>query len=102
MIPDSHAYTISFANNHATLDIASTPKDVVLSVDGDALDGPAAMAVDGRIALGSVAGASTCRDNRWTSTTPSARDAQLRQARSHQEQQSRRGRRGKESSHEHV
>jgi hypothetical protein len=52
MIPDSHAYTISFANNHATLDIASTPKDVVLSVDGDALDGAAAMAVDGRIALG--------------------------------------------------
>ena len=45
-------YTISFANNRATLDIASTPKDVVLSVDGDTLNGPAAMAVDGRIALG--------------------------------------------------
>ncbi len=52
MIPDSHAYTISFANNRATLDIASTPKDVVLTVDGDTLNGPSAMTVDGRISLG--------------------------------------------------
>jgi hypothetical protein len=52
MIPDSHAYTISFANNRATLDIASTPKHVVLTVDGDTLNGASAMTVDGRISLG--------------------------------------------------
>jgi hypothetical protein len=52
MIPDSHAYTISFANNRATLDIASTPKDVLLTVDGDTLNGASAMTVDGRISLG--------------------------------------------------
>ena len=52
MIPDSHAYTVSFANNRATLDIAATPKHVVLTVDGDTLEGAAAMTVDGRISLG--------------------------------------------------
>lgn len=52
MIPDSHAYTISFVNNRALLDIASTPKDVVLTVEGTTLTGPAAQAVDGRVALG--------------------------------------------------
>ncbi len=52
MIPDSHAYTISFANNRATLDIASSPKDVVLTVDGDTLNGASAMTVEGRISLG--------------------------------------------------
>jgi hypothetical protein len=52
MIPDSHAYTISFVNNRAVLDIASTPKDVVLAVEGNTLTGTAAQAVDGRVSLG--------------------------------------------------
>ncbi len=56
MIPDSHAYTISFVNNRAALDIASTPKDVLLSVDGNTLAGAAAQAVQGRISLGVTRG----------------------------------------------
>jgi hypothetical protein len=50
--PDSHAYTVSFANNLATLDIASTPKDVVLSVNGNTLSGASAVTVNGRVYLG--------------------------------------------------
>jgi hypothetical protein len=52
MVPDSHAYTISFVNNRAVLDIASTPKDVVLTVDGATLTGASSQAVNGRVALG--------------------------------------------------
>lgn len=52
MIPDSHAYTISFVNNRAVLDITSTPKDVVLTLDGNTLSGAAPQAVDGRVSLG--------------------------------------------------
>jgi hypothetical protein len=50
--PDSHAYSVSFANNLATLDIASTPKDVVLSVNGNTLSGTSAVTVNGRVYLG--------------------------------------------------
>ena len=52
MIPDSHAYTISFVSNRAVLEIANVPKDVVLTVDGDTLTGPGPVAVEGRISLG--------------------------------------------------
>jgi len=52
MVPDSHAYTISFLSNRAVLDIANAPKDVVLAVDGDTLTGPGPMAVEGRISEG--------------------------------------------------
>jgi hypothetical protein len=52
IVPDSHAYTISFANNIAVLDISSQPKDVVLRVDGNTLVGQAPQAVQGRVSLG--------------------------------------------------
>jgi hypothetical protein len=52
MVPDSHAYTITFSNNRAVLSIASTPANIVLGFNGDAFTGPAPIVVDGRIALG--------------------------------------------------
>ncbi len=52
IIPDSHAYAISFVNNRAVLEIAATPKNVVLNLDGNTLAGAAAQAVDGRVSLG--------------------------------------------------
>ncbi len=52
MVPDSHAYTISFASNHAVLDIANVPRDVVLTVNGDMLIGSGPMAVQGRVSEG--------------------------------------------------
>jgi hypothetical protein len=52
MIPDSHAYKISFVNNRAMLEIANAGKDVVVSVDGDKLMGSEPIAVQGRIYLG--------------------------------------------------
>jgi hypothetical protein len=52
MTPDSHAYTISFVNNRAVLDIANPPKDVVVNLDGDRLAGSGPIAVQGRIYLG--------------------------------------------------
>jgi hypothetical protein len=52
MIPDSHAYTISFVGNRAVLDIANAPKDVVLTLDGDTLNGSGPTAVEGRVSEG--------------------------------------------------
>jgi hypothetical protein len=52
MIPDSHAYTITFQNNRAILTIASTPTNIVLTYNGDNFTGPAPVVVDGRIPLG--------------------------------------------------
>ncbi len=52
MIPDSHAYTISFVRNRAVLDIANVPKDIVMTVDGDTLAGWGPMAVQGRVSEG--------------------------------------------------
>ncbi len=52
MIPDSHAYTISFAGNRAQLDIANVPKDVVLTFDGNTLTGAGPEVVQGRVSQG--------------------------------------------------
>jgi hypothetical protein len=52
LIPDSHAYTISFANNRAVLTVSSTPKDIVLAFIGDTFTGSAPVVVDGRVSLG--------------------------------------------------
>ena len=52
MVPDSHAYNISFSNNRAVLTVASTPANIVLGFNGDAFTCPAPVTVDGRIALG--------------------------------------------------
>lgn len=57
MIPDSHAYTVSFSGNRAVLTIASAPKDVVLVLNGDTLNGLAPAAIAGRISLGVGRGA---------------------------------------------
>lgn len=53
MRPDSHAYTIAFVNNRAVLTIASTPKDIVLVANGDALTGAGPVTVNGVVPLGS-------------------------------------------------
>ncbi len=52
MVPDSHAYKISFASNRAVLDIANVPRDILLAVNGDTLVGAGPIAVQGRIPEG--------------------------------------------------
>ncbi len=52
LIGESHAYTVSFANNRAVLDIANMPNDVVLTVSGNTLAGAGPMTVSGRVPNG--------------------------------------------------
>lgn len=52
MVPDSHAYKISFVNGRAVLDVANVPSDVLLTLDGDRLTGPGPAVVQGRISEG--------------------------------------------------
>lgn len=52
MRPDSHAYTIAIVNNRAVVTISSTPKDVVLVVNGDALTGAGPVVVNGSVSAG--------------------------------------------------
>jgi hypothetical protein len=56
MIPDSHAYRISFVGNRAVLDIANVPQDVLLAVAGDTLVGSGPATVHGRVAGGVYTG----------------------------------------------
>ena len=52
MIPDSHAYKLAFVDNRAVITIASTPREVVLTLAGDTLAGAGPVVVDGRLSEG--------------------------------------------------
>jgi hypothetical protein len=56
MIPDSHAYRISFVSNRAVLEIANTPQEILLAVAGDMLVGSGPVTVHGRAPGGVYAG----------------------------------------------
>lgn len=48
----SHAYTIAILNNRPIITITTSPKDVVLSLNGDTLTGPGPVVVDGTVSAG--------------------------------------------------
>jgi hypothetical protein len=52
MRTDSHAYTIAIVNNRAVITISSTPKDIVLLLNGDTLTGAGSVVVDGVVSGG--------------------------------------------------
>ena len=52
MRPDSHAYTIAIVNNRAVVTISSTPTNIVLYANGDALAGTSPVSVNGLVPEG--------------------------------------------------